>query len=701
MHVPTPSARASTHLSRPGTPDRRLHGPWLVIARITWLVVVGLVVVLFIASIPTYAAFLHTLTTGVVVDLNAGQLTQQGVRDLHALGLSVNFYVIYHIVLNAIFLLGFLTVGGLLFWRKVDDPVALFTSFALVTTPLGVMFQPATLPLTWSFTVHSIAFFSGISLSLFFYLFPGGRFAPAWTRWFMIGWVIHEGITDFFPFPTLSLFSNLLFFPLLLSLVAVQVYRYRKVSIPLQRQQTRWVVFGCSIAIVGFLGVIISGTFFPSFFHPGTFAYFVGETAIPLFLLCIPLSIGIAILRSGLWDIDLVINRTLVYGGLSTCVIGIYILVVGYLSTLFRMSDNLFIALLATALIAILFQPLRERLQRGVNRLMYGERDEPYVVVTRLSQRLEGTLAPETVLPTIVETVAQALKLPYVAISLEQEGAFTVVASYGKPIDDPLLFSLTYHGETIGQLLLAPRTPGEAFTTGDRRLLDELARHAGLATHAVRLTSDLQRARERLVTAREEERRRLRRDLHDGLGSALTSVMFKMDATDELLERDPGTARTLLAEVRAQTQASIDDIRRLVYNLRPPILDEWGLVAALREYVAQYTLKNVLVSLDAPEPLPLLPAAVEVAIYRIVLEALANVIKHARATTCAIRLDLLDDVLTAEVQDDGPGRTAGCRAGVGMTAMRERAEELGGSCIVEDVAPHGTRVFARIPLRKE
>jgi len=660
--------------------------------------VVGLVVVLFIASIPIYVAFLQTLTTGVVVDLNSGQLTQQGVRVLHALGLSVNFYVIYHIALNAIFMLGFLTVGGLLFWRKADDPMALLASFVLITAPFSILFQLNTFPPAWSFLIHGIDFGSGISLSLFFYLFPSGRFVPSWTRWFMIGWVIHEGITDFLPFPTFSLFSNVLFFALLASLIAVQVYRYRRVSTSIEHQQTRWVVFGCIVAIVGFLGVIIPGTFFPSFFQPGTPAYFIGATAIPFFLLCIPLSIGIAILRFHLWDIDLIINRTLVYGGLSACVVGIYILVVGYLGTLFRATGNLFIALVATGLIAILFQPLRERLQRGINRLMYGERDEPYAVVTRLSQRLAVALAPDAVLPTIVETVAQALKLPYAALLLKREQAFVVVASCGQLCENPLILPLIYQAETIGQLHLAPRTPGEAFSPADKRLLDELARHAGLAAHAVRLTSDLQHAREHLVTAREEERRRLRRDLHDGLGSALTSVMFKLDATDELLERDTVRARALLTDVRSQTQASITDIRRLVYNLRPPILDEWGLIAALREYVAQYALQKVQVSLESPESFPPLPAAVEVAVYRIVLEALANVIKHAQATACSIRLALLAEALTVEVQDNGRGRPAVSHAGVGITTMYERAAELGGTCIVEDAQPSGTRVYAHFPL---
>ena len=701
MHTP---AQAPSSLSPPGQPgqvERRWSGGWFVMVQVMWIIVVGLALMLFIASIPTYVAFLHILTTGVIVDLNGGQLTLQGVRDLHALGLSVDFYVIYHLVLNAIFLLGFITIGGLLFWRKAKEHMAWLASFVLVFAPFGILFQLTTLPPAWLLLIRSLDFVSGIGLGLFFYLFPSGKFVPHWTRWLLIGWGIHDGITDFLPFPSFYFFSNGLFFTLLVSLVMVQVYRYRSVSTPLQRQQTRWVVFGCTVAVIGFLSVIIPGTFFPSFFQPGTLEYFVGETALPLFLLCIPLSIGIAILRSHLWDIDLLINRTLVYGVLTACVIGIYILVVGYLGTLFRATGNLFIALLATGLIAVLFQPLRGRLQRGVNRLMYGQRDEPYAVVTRLSQRLEATLAPEAVLPTVVETLAWALKLPYAAISLQQNGAFAIAASYGKPIDQPLILVLTYQGETVGQLLLAERMPGEAFTVGDRRLLDELARHVGLAVHAVRLTTALQRSRERLVTTREEERRRLRRDLHDGLGSALTSILFKLDATDELLDRDPVAARTLLAEVRGHTQASIDDIRRLVYNLRPPILDEWGLLATLREQVARYSLNGMQISLDAPEVLPQLSAAIEVAVYRIVLEALANVIKHAQATTCMIRLTPREEELTVEVQDDGEGLPVDFHPGVGMTALRERAEELGGSCVIEGVEAHGTRVYARLPVRKE
>jgi signal transduction histidine kinase len=344
-----------------------------------------------------------------------------------------------------------------------------------------------------------------------------------------------------------------------------------------------------------------------------------------------------------------------------------------------------------------------------VNRLLYGQRDEPYAVIIGLSQRLEGTLAPDAILPAIVETVAQALKLPYAAITLKQGGAFVPAAAYGQvPKEDLVRLPLVYQNEQIGELLLAPRAPGETFTPADRALLGDLARQAGIAAHAVRLTTDLQRvavelqhSRTQLVTAREEERRRLRRDLHDGLGSALTSVTFQLDAACNLLDHDPQAVRTLLMELKGQMQTSIADIRRLVYNLRPPILDEWGLVAALREQVAQYQLNQVQVTVDAPESLPALPAAVEVAAYRIALEALANVIRHAGASSCAIRLDVTDEVLIVEIQDNGRGLPPHSHAGVGISAMRERAAELGGSCVIENVAAGGTRVHARLPRLEE
>ncbi|WP_236022780.1 sensor histidine kinase [Dictyobacter formicarum] len=178
-------------------------------------------------------------------------------------------------------------------------------------------------------------------------------------------------------------------------------------------------------------------------------------------------------------------------------------------------------------------------------------------------------------------------------------------------------------------------------------------------------------------------------------------MTFQLDAAYNLLEIDPQTVKTLLKELKIQAQASISDIRQLVYNLRPPILDEWGLTGALREQVAQYQLNNVQVSVEVEEPLPALPAAVEVAAYRIAMEALANVIRHAQASRCTIRLSICDQTLLVDVQDNGQGLPQKYQAGVGMHAMHERAAELGGSCVITPIATGGMRVLASLPLVKE
>jgi signal transduction histidine kinase len=420
-----------------------------------------------------------------------------------------------------------------------------------------------------------------------------------------------------------------------------------------------------------------------------------------LALLFVPIVTYIAILRYRLYDIDVVINRTLVYGSLSACAVLIYVLAVIALGALFQAQGNIAVSLLATGLVAVLFQPLRSRLQRGVNRLMYGERDEPYAVISRLGRRLESTLAPDTVLPTLVETIAQALKLPFTAILLKEGEGFRTAAAYGSPRGEPETLPLVYQREEIGRLVLSPRAPGEGFSHADRVLLEDLARQAEVAVHAVRLTSDLQHSRERLVATREEERRRLRRDLHDGLGAQLAGLNVQAGTLRRLIPSDPGAADELVVELREELKGAISDIRRLVYGLRPPALDDLGLAEALRRLAERYGSEgeHPRVSVKAPEDLPDLPAAIEVAVYRIAQEALTNVARHAKAQGCMVRLAVDGDV-ELEIIDDGVGIPAGRNAGVGLSSMRERASELGGSCLIDSVPEGGTRVIVRLPLAK-
>jgi signal transduction histidine kinase len=320
----------------------------------------------------------------------------------------------------------------------------------------------------------------------------------------------------------------------------------------------------------------------------------------------------------------------------------------------------------------------------------------------------------------VVETIAQALKLPYVAISLEHEGSYHIAAEYGnttslmetgkgkdgnKPIPSPgcLDLPLIYQSEKVGHLILSPRAPGDNFTSSDIRFLEEVASQAGAVAYSVRLTADLQRSRERLVTAREEERRRLRRDLHDGIGSILASLAFNLDAASNLLDRDPVATRALIKELKLQTQTAMADIRRLAYDLRPPVLDELGFIASLQEYIKGISCPDDLcIELNTPEEVDSLPAAIEVAAYRITVEALNNVIRHANAHCCIVNIAMNNArTLTLEIIDDGRGLPVGWFAGVGISGMRERASELGGTFEIKPNAEHGTRINVMLPLSKE
>jgi signal transduction histidine kinase len=350
---------------------------------------------------------------------------------------------------------------------------------------------------------------------------------------------------------------------------------------------------------------------------------------------------------------------------------------------------------------------------------MYGERDEPAAVLSRLGQRLEASLEPDSILPSVVETVGQALKLPYVAIALKDGTDFVIAAEYGRFMEtaesraELIKMLLTYQSETVGELIVAPRAANEQFSPADMKLLSMLSQQAGVAAHAIRLTHelrslnlDLQKSREQLVTAREEERRRIRRDLHDGVGPILASLLQRLDAVRLLIPRDPEKAAGMAEDLKGQVKTTIADIRRLVYALRPPVLDELGLVSAIREHTRDYQgAGNLQVTLTASETLPHLPAAVEVAAYRIILEAFANVVHHSQATTCEITIRIekhkTGHMFCVEVKDNGQGFPDKHRAGVGLISIRERTAELGGAITIESRRSHGTLVRACLPFSEE
>jgi signal transduction histidine kinase len=680
-------------------------------------VVDTLALALFVVTLPGY--FAHLLTVCTTASCSFGQLSAGATHSLSIFGLSLHTYAVLVVTFVVITTLLCVVIAALLLFRRSDTWMALLVSFLLVVLATSNSTADPSILRPWlgstlAVPVAGLANYLGaIALPLIFSLFPTGRFVPGFIRWLVLALLI-IGVVFTLPFspPALVLLLSTFFWiSCLLGLAGAQIYRYRRVSTAVERQQTKWVIFGFSLAVLLALGLLLPALLFPPLRQPDSL-YPTIWTLLGTFILILStvVSLGFALLRYRLWDIDLIINRTLVYGILTACVVGFYVVVVGYLGAIFHTGSNLLISLLATSLVAVLFQPLREVLQRAVNRLFYGQRDEPYRVISRLGQRLEATLAPDAVLAVIVETVAQALKLPYTAVALKQDEEFAIAASYVSkkgeaPASEALLhLPLLYQSEQVGELLLAARARGESFTPADRRLLDDLARQVGIAAHAIQLTAELQRARERLVTAREEERRRLRRDLHDSLGPTLAALNLQAGAVRTLIPQDPVQATALVVQWRTTLRTAIVDIRRLVYDLRPPALDELGLTGAIREQAAQYSMQagttGVQMVVEVPDRLPPLPAAVEVATYRIAVEALTNVARHAQAHLCHLCLRL-DEVLHLEITDDGIGLSREDRAGVGMLSMRERAEELGGSCTIEPALPRGTRVYARLPFPKE
>jgi signal transduction histidine kinase len=688
----------STGLVGIGQPHRRA-----LFVRVSWVSLLLCLAAAYIASLSGLGERLTLVCAGATCA--PVELTPEKVADLSAIGLTPRGYAVWLAVLDTSSALVFVAVGSVLIWRRPTDRVAVFAAFTLalfggvtnseilhlaarVYPPLGVVFALLD-------TLGRSAF------TAFVFVFPNGRFVPRWTRWVALAWI---GVQLPIPFlrdnadsPLRAIIDPLIDPSFIVGLAVAawaQAYRYRRISSSVERQQTRWTAFGITVAIILYLAVGSAQRLVPGFAQ--ALAGLLAPTLSDVALALPPLSIGVALLWYGLYDLDALIGRTLVYAGLTAGIVATYMLVVGYLGTLFRTSDNLLISLIGTGAAAALVQPLRERLQRGANRLLYGQRDDPYSVVSDLGRRLDNTAAPAAMLTTIPETIVRALKLPYAAIRVQGEPKpVEAGALVGEPVHIPLM----YQGQSIGELLLGSRGRAEPFGPADRRLLEDLARQAAAVVHTLRLAAEVQRSREQLVNAREEERRRLRRDLHDGLGPTLAAFSLKLETARNRIAHD-AQAAALLADLAERAQGAVLDIRRLVSALRPPALDELGLAGALRQVAraAEPNPASVRVEVSGPE-VPL-PAAVEVAAFRIAQEALTNVSRHAHARSCAIRLRCSEAAVELDVEDDGVGVSSEGRAGVGLGSMRERAEELGGTFVLEHRAEGGTRVRAVLPLAR-
>ena len=623
-------------------------------------------------------------------------------------------FVVFSIVFGA--------VGAFVFARKPDEPAAIpllfitcaaagssvpwflgtsvsdivqgpqFVLYALLTGPLYMLLWPAGLHLALVFPQRLDA------LDRRPWLVPAAYMAGFGAYFVLMigGWLASPTLSEWLG--TWPLAQLAVVVPLLIVTLAIFVRSYRRTTDDAAKNRMRWAAFGA---------VTSGATTLALFWLPELLLGrpILGSSWLGIVALFFPFGLAFGILRYHLFDIDVVINRTLVYGGLTLGILASYAIVAAGLGTLVGSEHGIGVELLATGAAALIALPLRDVLQRTVNRLMYGDRDEPWRAMHRLGDVLEWAAEPDRAFPAIVDTVADALRLPFVALALvDIDGTERVVAERGEQRGLTLDVPLVHGTERVGRLVLGVR-PGETGFRGDElRLLEDLGRQAGTAISAIRLRDDLARSRERLVVAREEERRRLRRDLHDGLGPSLAAIGLRAEASAATLQSDPEGARHLLDELGGDVRVALTDVRRLVDGLRPPALDELGLVEAVRQQAARLETGGAAgtpsITVEAePRLLPALTAAVEVAAYRIAVEAVTNVVRHAGATTCRVRFDATGgSMLRLEIVDDGRGLPSGVVPGVGLESMRERADELGGTIVVEAGDGGGTRVVARLPL---
>ena len=513
-------------------------------------------------------------------------------------------------------------------------------------------------------------------------LFLGNVISPHTNENRLAGWRSPLGLPDRFGniAGMLSAAGVLLAVAAAAGAVAGLVVRWRRGG-PLVRQQLLFLAMAaCPPALVLLIILLANGV-------PG---WLFGVVLLPL-----PVAIAVAILNHGLYDLRRAANRTLLWLTMSGVVVAIYAVVVITAAALVPGHHTWWPSALAAALAALVLIPLRESLQRAVNRVVYGRWHEPYEVLAGLGERLEAAADVDRLMDAVVTELTTGLDLADVSVrgldGVTVAGRTMADASAGTGT----ILSLQAFGTPVGYL--AYRVPGRQLSEAEQRLLRDLARQLGGALHARLLREDLQRARERLVLAREEERRRLRRDLHDGIGPALAGLTLKTETARALLPPGTDGASRQLHDLGEEIRRTVVDVRRLVEGLRPPALDELGLAGACAQAVERLTAgADLTASVNVGDDLPALPAAVEVAAYRIVVEAVTNTVRHARARYCQVSIDHSEAALAIAITDDGAGLRPPDHYGHGLAIMRERAEELGGTVTVTDASP-GVTVQARLP----
>jgi len=490
---------------------------------------------------------------------------------------------------------------------------------------------------------------------------PDGTTTPVVPEWWAV-WA-NTGSWVFKPLLALSM----------LTIWAGTVTRLVRARPP-RRQQLAWLV--CVVMPL-----------LPALFSPVELASWL----VLLSLLLVPVAVAVGVLRYRLLGIEAVLRRGLVYGTFTVAVVGAYLIVTAVSAAALDRSD-LLPGVVAAALVAVGLAPARDRLQRAADRLVYGERHDPLRAVTRLGQKVAAT-GDLDLLPGALASVMAAVHAPGAAVAAPDG---RIIERVGMDPDTGAVLPLWFGGQQVGELRVAARRAGEAYTNAEKRLLAALALQVAVVVRAFELTEALEAERDRVLAATETERDRLRGDLHDGLGPSLSGVGLGLQALADTLDGRDAASTVLLDRIREEVAEAVVEVRRIIDGLRPTTLDTLGLLGAIRRH-AETVSAALPVDVVAVDLSPL-PPQVETAAYRITTEALTNAARHAGARHVRVTLFAQHGSLRITVADDGHG-VGTAAAGVGLTSMQRRTETLGGHLDIDSAAA-GTTITATLPLEQ-
>ncbi len=642
------------------------------------------------------------------------------------------------------FIGGFATVGALLGWKRPANPIgwllsATGLSYAFASIGLVLLQFPRTR--AWGNWLGWLYFF-GIGFVVFvLLLFPTGslpsrRWRPvAWAAAAaMAAWVLGNAfapvaISSGSPSPlsvagpagrvfaVLGGVSGPLLVATGVAAIVSLVFRYRRAR-SVERQQLKWLVYAGGLILAAVLAELpIEEIIGPGSDAASNLQNVVTSGTVAL----VPIAVAVAIFRYHLYDIDVVINKTLVYGSLAVFITGVYVAIVVGIGSLAQRGarPSLGLSIVATVVVAVAFQPVRELVQRLANRLVYGRRATPYEVLADFAGRMAGAYAAEDLLPRMARILAEGTGAARADVWLKSGDTFGDGAAW--PSDAPLpppaqataagvpaypaadrILPVRYEGEVLGALSVSKR-PGESLTPTEDRLLTDLAaqvglvlKNAGLRVQLLARLEEIRASRRRLVAAQDEERRRIERNIHDGAQQQLVALAIKLSITESMIGTDTDGERELLAELRQDAAGAVEDLRDLARGIYPPLLASEGLTAAL---AAQARKSPVPTSVTA-DGVGRYPQDLEAAVYFCVLEALQNVAKYAGASRAEVRLAASGGDLRFEVTDDGAGFDPESRGyGTGLQGMVDRLHAHGGTLAVRSSPGAGATIAGRLPCR--